>query len=79
MNADVRSICLHVVKMYYMNTDRDNFHDWAREKPDTSFDTVRRPESFEDSDHEAVGWGRLVIFALLGVALVAGFKWFAGL
>lgn len=65
--------------MYYMNTDRDNFHDWAREKTDTSFDTTPRAESFEDAEHEAVGWGRLVIFALLGVALVAGFKWFAGL
>lgn len=64
--------------MYYMNTDRDNFHDWAREKTDTSFDTVRHAESFEE-DPEAVGWGRLVIFALLGGALVAGFKWFAGL
>ncbi|VTU32341.1 hypothetical protein RA8CHR_04542 [Variovorax sp. RA8] len=65
--------------MYYMNTDRDTFHDWAREKTDTSFDPIRQSESFEDSDPEAVGWGRLVIFALLGAALVAGFKWFAGL
>ena len=65
--------------MYYMNTDRDNFHDWAREKTDTSFDTIRQPESFKDPEHAAVGWGRLVIFALLGAALVAGFKWFAGL
>ena len=65
--------------MYYMNTDRDNFHDWAREKPDTSFDKIRQPESFEDSEPEAIAWGRLVIFALLGAGLVGGFKWFAGL
>lgn len=65
--------------MYYMNTDRDNFHDWAREKPDTSFDTIRQPESVKDPEHAAVGWGRLFVFALLGLALVGGFKWFAGL
>jgi hypothetical protein len=65
--------------MYYMNADRDNFHDWAREKTDTGFDRIKSPASFEDSDHQAVAWGRLVIFALLGVALVAGFKWFARL
>lgn len=65
--------------MYYMNTDRDNFHDWARDKTDTSFDSISRPESVEDPEHEAVSWARLAIFALLGVALVAGFKWFAGL
>jgi hypothetical protein len=65
--------------MYYMNTDRDNFHDWAREKTDTSFDTIRQPESSKEPERAAVGWGRLVIFALLGAALVAGFKWFAGL
>ncbi|MGK6310413.1 hypothetical protein [Variovorax sp. DT-64] len=62
-----------------MNTDRDNFHDWAREKTDTSFDKIRQPESLEDSEPQGIAWGRLVIFALLGVALVAGFKWFAGL
>ena len=65
--------------MYYMNTDRDNFHDWAREKTDTSFDTIRQAESFKEPEHAAVGWGRLVTFALLGVTLVAGFKWIAGL
>ncbi|NDZ12325.1 hypothetical protein C7T35_10730 [Variovorax sp. WS11] len=62
-----------------MNTDRDNFHDWARDKPDTSFDSISRPAPFEDSEHGAVSWARLAIFALLGVVLVAGFKWFAGL
>jgi len=65
--------------MYYMNTDRDNFHDWARDKPDTSFDSISRPAPFKDSRHEAICWGRLAILGLLGVALVVGFKWFAGL
>jgi hypothetical protein len=65
--------------MYYMNTDRDKFHDWAREKPDTGFDPVSRPASFEDSHRQAICWGRLALLALLGVVLVVGFKWFAGL
>jgi hypothetical protein len=66
--------------MYYMNTDRDNFHDWARDKPDTSFDSASRPAPIRESRHEAaIGWGRLALLGLLGVALVLGFKWFAGL
>ncbi|WP_162582032.1 hypothetical protein [Variovorax sp. PBS-H4] len=60
-----------------MNTDRDNFHDWAREKTDTSLDKVTPP--YEELDPEAVGWGRLIVFALIGGILVAAFKWFAGL
>jgi len=65
--------------MYYMSTDRDNFHDWAREKPDTSFGAASRPEPLRDSRREAICWGRLAILGLLGVALVVGFKWLAGL
>jgi hypothetical protein len=65
--------------MYYMNTERDNFHDWARDKPDTSFDTLPRPHLDDAPDHRAVRWGRLVVLVLLGVALVVGFKWLAGL
>ena len=65
--------------MYYMNTDRDNFHDWARDKPDTAFGPMSRPEPPEDKEPQAIRWGRLLIGVLLGAALVAGFKWFAGL
>jgi hypothetical protein len=65
--------------MYYMNTERDNFHDWARDKPDTSFDTLARPDLRDAPDHRAVRWGRLVVLALLVGALVVGFKWLAGL
>jgi hypothetical protein len=65
--------------MYYMNTERDNFHDWARDKADTSFDTIPRPELDNSPEHSAVRWGRLVLLTLLGVALVVGFKWLAGL
>ncbi|WP_162576075.1 hypothetical protein [Variovorax sp. PBL-H6] len=62
-----------------MNTDRDNFHDWAREKTDNSFDKMTPLERYEEADPEAVGWGRVVLLALVGGGLVAGFKWFAGL
>ena len=65
--------------MYYMNTERDNFHDWARDKADTSFDTIPRPELDSSPDHGAVRWGRLVVLAVLGVALIVGFKKLAGL
>ena len=63
--------------MYYMSTDRDNFHDWARDKPDTAFGPI--PGREPPKEHQAIRWGRLLILVLLGVALVAGFKWFAGL
>ncbi|MBT2323415.1 hypothetical protein J7E62_13770 [Variovorax paradoxus] len=62
-----------------MNTERDNFHDWARDKPDTSFGPLAQRDLDEASDHRAVCWGRLAVLAVLGAALVAGFKWFAGL
>ena len=65
--------------MYYMNTDRDNFHDWARDKPDTAFDRLQGREPLDEPEHGAIRWGRLVILALLGVALIAGFKLLAGL
>jgi len=65
--------------MYYMNTDRDNFHDWARDKPDTSFDRLQGRRPLDEPEHDAIRWGRLVVMALLGVALVAGFKFLAGL
>jgi hypothetical protein len=65
--------------MYYMNTDRDNFHDWARDKPETSFGTVSQPGRLHAHDQHTIRWGRLGMMVLLGAALVAGFKWFAGL
>ncbi|WP_431275653.1 hypothetical protein ACQ858_04785 [Variovorax ureilyticus] len=62
-----------------MNTERDNFHDWHRDKPDTtSFSGLHRNEM--PAYHPPVArWGRLLFFTILGVALVLGFKYFAGL
>ncbi|MDM0076546.1 hypothetical protein QTH90_19205 [Variovorax sp. J2P1-59] len=58
-----------------MNTDRDNFHDWARDKPDsTSFSGLHRTE-LADLGQPGVRWGRLVFIAVLGVALVVVFKY----
>lgn len=69
-----------VVKMYYMNTDRDNFHDWARDKPDTtSFSGLHRSELYDLSHRPGVRWGRLLFLAVLAVALIIGFKHVAGL
>lgn len=65
--------------MYYMNTDRDNFHDWARDKPDTSFAALNQADWGDAPKVPVVKWGRLGIFAVLGIALVVGFKVVAGL
>jgi hypothetical protein len=65
--------------MYYMNTDRDNFHDWARDKPEsTSFSGLHRTERAHQSSQPGVRWGRLVFLAALAVALVVGLKYVAG-
>ncbi|VTU23493.1 hypothetical protein E5CHR_01601 [Variovorax sp. PBL-E5] len=65
--------------MYYMNTDRDNFQEWARDKPDTSFAALHRADGIDAQKAPVVKWGRLAIFAVLGVALVLAFKLLAGL
>ncbi|HEY2254864.1 MAG TPA: hypothetical protein VGI11_04440 [Variovorax sp.] len=65
--------------MYYMNTDRDNFHDWARDKPDTtSFSGLHRLEARQFERVPGVRWGRLGFLALIVVALVAVAKHFIG-
>ena len=65
--------------MYYMNTNRDNFHDWHRDKPDTtSFPGLHRNE-MPDYNQPVARWGRLVFFAVLGVVVVLGFKYFVRL
>jgi hypothetical protein len=64
--------------MYYMNTDRDNFHDWARDKPDTSFGVLQRADGGNDPKARGAKWGRLVLLAMLGIALAIGFRLLAG-
>ena len=68
-----------LVKMYYMNTERDNFHDWAREKPEpTSFSGLHRSELHDRNRHPRVRWGRLFFLVVLAVALGGGFKYLSG-
>jgi hypothetical protein len=64
--------------MYYMNTDRDNFHDWAKDKPDTSFGVLQRADWGSGSKAPGVKWGRLVLFAAVGIALVVAFRLLVG-
>jgi hypothetical protein len=63
--------------MYYMNTDRDNFHDWHRDKPDTtSFSGLHRNEVPRNGE-PVVRWGRLFFFVAVGVAVVVAFRYLA--
>jgi hypothetical protein len=65
--------------MYYMNTERDNFHDWARDKPDsTSFAGLHRTDLSGIASQPTVRWGRLGFLAVLVVAVLVGFKYFVG-
>ncbi len=65
--------------MYHMNTDRDNFHDWHREKPDTtSFSGLHRNET-PGYKQPGVRWSRLLFLVVVGVVLVLGFKYLAKL
>jgi hypothetical protein len=65
--------------MYYMNTDRDNFHDWARDKPDTtSFSGLHRLEARQFDRRPGLRWGRLGYMALIGVVLAGVIKYLIG-
>jgi hypothetical protein len=64
--------------MYYMNTDRDNFHDWARDKPETSFSALQRLESHRAANPPVVRWGRMLFFAALAVAIGFALKFLSG-
>lgn len=65
--------------MYYMNTNRDNFHDWARDKPDsTSFSGLQRSDLSDMGGQPSVRWGRLGFLVVLAIVVAAGFKYFIG-
>ncbi|MGJ7507805.1 hypothetical protein [Variovorax sp. GT1P44] len=62
-----------------MNTDRDNFHDWARDKPDsTSFSGLQRSDLSGMSNQPSVRWGRLGFLVVLAIVLIVGVKHFVG-
>jgi hypothetical protein len=71
------SLHVTVVKMYYMNTDRDNFHDWARDKPDsTSFSALQQSDMRPYRLQPQIRWGRLGFYLVLAIAAGAGVKYF---
>jgi hypothetical protein len=67
--------------MYYMNTDRDNFHDWHRDKPDTTafseLQSIRMPAY--GRRRSGTRWGRLAFIFILVVVVVVGIKYFVKL
>lgn len=66
-----------VVKMYYMNTDRDNFHDWARDKPDTtSFSGLHHLERSRPLPQPSLPWRRIGVLIAVAAGLVAGLRYY---
>ncbi|WP_222620416.1 hypothetical protein [Variovorax sp. PAMC28562] len=57
--------------MTYMNTERDNFHDWARDKPDHSkFTPLSRADFVQARSHGGLPWGRIVAAILICAFIV---------
>ena len=64
--------------MTYMNTERDNFYDWAKDKPDSTRAASLSsliPEQ-RHASYAASPWKRFGIFALLVVALSVAYRFF---
>jgi len=63
--------------MAYMNTERDNFYDWAKDKSDTTRAADLGPSSgYGRPDHGPSPWKRFAIFAVLVVALSMAYRFF---
>ena len=61
--------------MAYMNTDRDNFYDWAKDKPDTTrFAKLDRTHLSRQRARRGMPWRRMAVFVMVAVAVVAAFK-----
>ena len=66
----VLSMLQVVTTMAYMNTERDNFHDWARDKPDNSKLTpLSRTDFVQARSHGVMPWGRIVAAILIGAVI----------
>lgn len=61
-----------------MNTERDNFYDWAKDKPDTTRSSALNASSF--ASHKATTgsspWARLAVVAFVVIALSAAYRFF---
>jgi len=65
--------------MTYMNTERDNFYDWAKDKPDSTRAAALSPSNSSErrvAQHGASPWKRLAVFAVLVVALSVAYRLF---
>jgi len=61
----------------YMNTERDNFYDWAKDRPDTTnFANLNRPAYSRRPVSNGMPWGRMVMWLVLAAAAVAAIKLF---
>jgi hypothetical protein len=66
--------------MSYMNTDRDNFYDWAKDKPDTSAFAPLNPAHLTHTHprraHAGFPWARLAVLTAIVIALAVAYKLF---
>ena len=61
----------------YMNTDRDNFYDWAKDKPDTtSYANLDRPSYGRKPVHDGMPWGRMAMLVMVAAGVVAALKFY---
>jgi len=60
-----------------MNTERDNFYDWAKEKPDTRFASLSPSTPMRQRAHPSGSpWVRLAVFAAVVIGLSAAYHFF---
>jgi len=61
----------------YMNTERDNFYDWAKDKPDsTNFANLNRPAHRRAPVDSGMPWGRMALLMVLAAVAVTAIKLF---
>ncbi|MBB1600955.1 hypothetical protein [Variovorax sp. UMC13] len=59
-----------------MNTERDNFYDWAKEKPDTRFASLSPSTPIQRARPSGSPWVRLAVFAAVVIGLSAAYHFF---
>lgn len=60
-----------------MNTERDNFYDWAKEKPDTRFASLSpTPPLRQRPRSSGSPWVRLAVVAAVIISLSAAYHFF---
>lgn len=66
--------------MNYMNTERDNFYDWAKDKTDSTRSAPLSASTFPSRRAAPTGspWMRLAVLAVCVVALSVAYHVFLG-